>query len=32
MLYDFEGDVENGELTIAEGETITVINQVCAPC
>ena len=29
MLYDFEGDAENGELNITEGAMITVLNQVC---
>ena len=28
ILYDFEGDTENGELVINEGEEITVLNQV----
>lgn len=32
MLYDFEGDIENGELTISEGDTITVINQASVIC
>ena len=32
MLYDFEGDIENGELTISEGDTITVINQASIIC
>ena len=28
ILYDFEGDTENGELVINEGEEVTVLNQV----
>jgi len=32
VLYDFEGDIENGELTISEGDTITVINQASFIC
>ena len=30
VLYDFDGDTENGELVIKEGEVITVHNQVGA--
>ena len=29
VLYDFDGDTENGELIIKEGDKITVLNQVC---
>ena len=29
VLYDFDGDTENGELVIKEGVKITVHNQVC---
>lgn len=28
ILYDFEGDTENGELVINEGEEVVVLNQV----
>ena len=28
VLYDFEGDGENGELSIGEGEWIEVLNKV----
>lgn len=28
ILYDFEGDTENGELIINEGEEVIVLNQV----
>ncbi len=28
ILYDFEGDTENGELVIGEGDVVTVLNQV----
>ncbi len=28
MLYDFEGDEDNGELVITEGTMITILNQV----
>lgn len=27
-MYDFEGDTENGELVINEGEEVIVLNQV----
>lgn len=29
-MYDFEGDTENGELVINEGEEVIVLNQVSA--
>ena len=28
MIYDFEGDTENGELVIEEGTIIKILNQV----
>lgn len=28
MLYDFEGDTENGELTVEENTEIFVLNKV----
>ena len=28
VLYDFDGDEENGELTIKEGDDLTILNQV----
>lgn len=28
VLYDFDGDEENGELNIIEGTLITILNQV----
>ena len=28
MLYDFEGDTENGELVIKEGDEVVILNQV----
>ena len=28
VLYDFDGVNENGELTIREGQVVTVLNQV----
>ncbi|XP_064384617.1 sorting nexin-33-like [Halichondria panicea] len=27
VLYDFDGDEENGELTIKEGDDLTILNQ-----
>ena len=28
VLYDFEGDTENGELVIKEGDEVVILNQV----
>ena len=28
MLYDFDGDAQNGELVIREGDVLTVTDQV----
>ncbi len=28
VLYDFDGDEENGELTIKEGDDLNILNQV----
>ena len=28
VLYDFEGDAENDELNLKEGDVVTVLNQV----
>ena len=33
MMYDFEGDTENGELVLKEGEVLTITNKVsCVMC
>ena len=29
-LYAFEGDTTNGELSFGDGETLTILQQVCA--
>lgn len=28
-LYDFEGDIQNGELGFTTGEQLTIVRQVC---
>ena len=28
MMYDFDGDTENGELVLKEGDVLTVTNKV----
>ena len=28
ILYDFEGDAENDELNLKEGDIVTILNQV----
>ena len=28
ILYDFDGDAENGELVASEGTELTILNQV----
>ena len=28
VMYDFDGDVENGELVIKEGDEVVILNKV----
>ena len=32
MMYDFDGDTENGELVLKEGDILTITNKVNCTC